>query len=104
MSASREITSMSFATGLLRHGVPRNDSGRCHREERSDVATAWRTVFHIVVVLAATLFTSAANAQTYPSGPIRIIVPFPPGGGTDILARSVAQKLNEAWGVSVIVD
>jgi tripartite-type tricarboxylate transporter receptor subunit TctC len=59
---------------------------------------------HVVGVLAATLFASAAIAQTYPSGAIRIVVPFPPGGGTDILARSVAQKLNEAWGVSVIVD
>jgi tripartite-type tricarboxylate transporter receptor subunit TctC len=35
---------------------------------------------------------------------MRIIVPFPPGGGTDILARSIAQKLNEAWGYPVIVD
>ncbi|HET7159627.1 MAG TPA: tripartite tricarboxylate transporter substrate binding protein [Burkholderiales bacterium] len=47
---------------------------------------------------------SIALAQTYPSGPVRLIVPFPPGGGTDILARSIAQKLNEAWGVSLIVD
>jgi tripartite-type tricarboxylate transporter receptor subunit TctC len=35
---------------------------------------------------------------------MRIVVPFPPGGGTDILARALAQKLTEAWGVSVIVD
>jgi tripartite-type tricarboxylate transporter receptor subunit TctC len=43
-------------------------------------------------------------AQTYPAGPIRVIVPFPPGGGTDILARQIAQKLNEAWSVPVLVD
>lgn len=36
--------------------------------------------------------------------PMRIVVPFPPGGGTDILARQLAQKLNEAWNVPVIVD
>jgi tripartite-type tricarboxylate transporter receptor subunit TctC len=45
-----------------------------------------------------------AAAQTYPSGPMRVVVPFPPGGGTDIFARAMALKLNEAWAVPVIVD
>jgi len=45
-----------------------------------------------------------AAAQPYPTATIRIIVPYPPGGGTDIFARAVAQKLNEAWQVPVIVD
>jgi len=46
-----------------------------------------------------------AFAQEYPADrAIRLIVPFPPGGGTDILARALAQKLNEAWGQPVIVD
>ena len=62
-------------------------------------------LWKLAIVFAVTLFpTTGAWAQAYPSGPMRIVVPFPPGGGTDILARSLAQKLNEAWGVSVIVD
>ena len=43
-------------------------------------------------------------AQSYPSGPMRIVVPFPPGGGTDMLARLLSRKLNENWGQSVITD
>ena len=46
----------------------------------------------------------AATAQDYPARPIRIIVPFTPGAGTDIVARAIAQSLNEAWKQSVVVD
>jgi tripartite-type tricarboxylate transporter receptor subunit TctC len=47
---------------------------------------------------------SDALAQNYPSRPIRFIVPYPPGGGTDIVARELAPYLVEAWGQQVIVD
>lgn len=53
---------------------------------------------------ACVLVTHFAGAQTYPGKPIRFIVPFAPGGGNDILGRVVAQKLNEAFGVPVVVD
>jgi tripartite-type tricarboxylate transporter receptor subunit TctC len=58
-----------------------------------------------IVVLAALLCTCGASmAQDYPVRPIRMIVPFPPGGGTDISARVVGQKITEALGQQVIVD
>jgi tripartite-type tricarboxylate transporter receptor subunit TctC len=45
-----------------------------------------------------------ANAQTYPSKPVRIVVPFPPAGAADLLSRTLGQKLGDAWGHQVIVD
>jgi tripartite-type tricarboxylate transporter receptor subunit TctC len=45
-----------------------------------------------------------AHAQNYPAGPMRIISPYPPGGGTDILARALSQRLAERFGQNVIVD
>ncbi len=55
-------------------------------------------------VFAATVGAANALAQTYPSHPIRFIVPFPPGGGTDTGARIIAQKLGESLGQPVVVD
>jgi tripartite-type tricarboxylate transporter receptor subunit TctC len=52
----------------------------------------------------ALLAAAGAHAQTYPTRPIRIIVPLAPGGGTDLVTRVIAQKLSEQMGVSVIVD
>ena len=48
--------------------------------------------------------TCAHAADSFPSRPLRLIVPFPPGGGTDIIARMVSQRLNDAFGMQVVVD
>ena len=54
-----------------------------------------------VMALAA---AGATHAQTYPAKPVRFIIPFPPGGPTDIMGRLAAQRLTEAWGVQVVAD
>src|SRR5262245_41497904 len=56
----------------------------------------------IFVVLA--LCWSSAFAQTYPSKPVRLIVAYPPGGSSDLMARVFAAKLTELWGQQVIVE
>src|SRR5690349_20336548 len=53
---------------------------------------------------AATIAIPTLRAQALPAGPVRIIVGFAPGGGTDILARVIGQKLGDMWHTSVIVE
>ena len=52
------------------------------------------------------LLATVSHAQTasFPDRPVTIVVPFPPGGGTDAGARLIAQKLSTRWGQSVIID
>jgi tripartite-type tricarboxylate transporter receptor subunit TctC len=59
-----------------------------------------RFVLHCFIALAA----SATLAQTFPQRPVRLVVPYPPGSGTDIAARILGQKLTESWGQQVIVE
>ncbi len=56
------------------------------------------------VLLATTFSIGAALAQSYPTRPVRIIVPFPPAGAVDILGRVVGQKLSEKWKQSVVIE
>lgn len=56
------------------------------------------------LLAAADCFVGAANAADYPTKPIRLIVPWPPGGGTDVFARVIGQKLTESLGYTVVVD
>jgi tripartite-type tricarboxylate transporter receptor subunit TctC len=64
-----------------------------------------KTTLHLVVAAAALLGLAPALAQTtYPTHPVRLIVPFAAGGPTDVIARIVAQKLSETWGQQVYAE
>src|SRR5256885_7134457 len=65
-----------------------------HRARLAAVLLAW----------AACLLPQAVSAQSYPARPIRIIVPFPAGGTTDIIARLVAQRMSETMGQPAVVE
>ena len=58
----------------------------------------------VLSAVAASLAAPMLHAQTLPAGPVRIVVGFPPGGGTDALARVVGQKLSVLWNLSVLID
>jgi len=57
-----------------------------------------------VIAMLLGIASDIAFAQTYPTRPVRLILSFPPGGGTDILGRTVGQKLTAKWNQSVVVD
>ena len=57
-----------------------------------------------IIAIGLALGAAGASAQTYPSKPVRIIVPFPPVGAADLLTRTIGQKLTEAWGQQIIVE
>ena len=61
-------------------------------------------LFAAVVATLGALAAPAALAQAYPAKPVKMMVPFPPAGATDAVARFVAQKLAERWGQSVVVE
>ena len=67
-----------------------------------------KSLLHAAVFLIATCGTLPVPAQAaepdYPQRPVRLIVPFPPGGANDIAARLVSQRLGERWGRPVVID
>ena len=60
--------------------------------------------FAVLIALLLSAWTAAAAAQSYPNRPIRLIVPFPPGGSNDIVARVIGQQLGERLGKPLVVD
>ena len=63
-----------------------------------------RLVVLIALIGASSLASPHAAAQSYPSKPIRVVVPYPPGGGADLVARVIGQQLSEAFGQQVVVE
>jgi len=57
-----------------------------------------------VLLACAAVASHAQSAADYPTKPVRLIVPYPPGGTTDFVAREIANKLGEAWGRQVVID
>ena len=64
----------------------------------------YRLIPTMLAAVTMAITTGPASAQTYPAKPIRWIVPFPPGGGTDITTRTVTAKLAEALGQQIVID
>ena len=58
----------------------------------------------ILSMLALSLFASAALAQAWPTKPIRMVIPFPPGGFSDVFGRILGEKFGTAFGQSVVVE
>ncbi len=63
-----------------------------------------RTILLGTASLLAALLAGTAPAQNYPSRPVRMVVPFPPGSASDFIARTLGQKLGDGWGQQVVVD
>ena len=58
----------------------------------------------LIALAAGLLVAASAGAQSWPQKPVRFIVPFPPGGATDISARMLAQQLTEIWGQQIVIE
>jgi tripartite-type tricarboxylate transporter receptor subunit TctC len=93
--------------------MTKNRVKRILREGGLALRTSRNTIGHVapgrgrvVAVLLAALSGALphAAAQNYPTRPIRVVVPFPPGGTSDILARLIGARIAESWGQQLIVD
>src|SRR5262245_7613621 len=102
-------TAAASAPGLLLFWLTRNRSGseppsraRTARDScgRNHMIGAMR----MGACFAFVAFAATATAQSFPSGPVKLIVPVPAGGVTDVMARVVGQRLQGMWGQTVVVE
>src|SRR6478752_38295 len=68
------------------------------------VAGLYITAMRKIIAAVALLIAASAYAQSYPAKPIHLIVPFPPGGGNDTVARAIAQQISPELGQPVVID
>jgi tripartite-type tricarboxylate transporter receptor subunit TctC len=61
-------------------------------------------IARFAALAAGLLVAAVAGAQSWPQKPVRFIVPFPPGGATDISARLLGQELQDMWGQTVVIE
>jgi tripartite-type tricarboxylate transporter receptor subunit TctC len=66
--------------------------------------TSRRAAFRIIALCVAAMLAASARAQDYPSRPIMLVVPYPPGGGNDVIARIVAGKMSAALSREIVVE
>ena len=63
-----------------------------------------RIAVFVVTMLAAAVTHAAAADRAFPVKPVRLLVPYPPGGGNDTMARAIGAKLTDEWQQQVIID
>ena len=74
------------------------------RIDKEEGAVTMQQIFRLALCLSLVVPSATAAGQGFPVKPVRIIVPFPPGAGPDIVARAVGQKLAEHWKHQIVVD